>query len=843
MSEHAPRADEPPADPPVAVVPDAGLAEDLRAADSLRVDAVPATAAAVRERVAAGGVDGVVSRFDPSTAGGSDPLAGAARAAASGLPVVRVVPDGTAVTPADPDERTAHVREVGDWPAAVGDRMARLAAETPYRELYHAADEGLLLHPGNTPEVVATSDRLHELLGYGTDADLDIGDIVAGGDRFTRAEAAGAVDRALREGPQRFEWRDARRDGTELWVEVTLRPVEIRGREQVVATVRDIDERKAREREAEVAEGRREATLDRVSDAFFGLDTDWRFTYLNDRAADLIDVDREAVRGSVLWDEFSGAVGTRFEYEYRAALFTQEPTSFEARFGPLDAWFEVNVYPAPDGLSVYFRDVTGRKRREAELEAYERLVENVERKLFVLDEGGRFELVTEPLAEWLGRDREAVEGEAAVSLLTAGASDDGDAAAAVRAAVGGGEPGSFETDLVDPPGRRTGIVELSPLPSGAVGSLRDVTAERARQRSHDALIDNVPGMVYRRSVDTTNVDGGVEGEASVTQELTFASDAATSVAGRGPERLVAETDWVADVVHPEDRETVVEQLRSALAEGAPFTLRHRVVTPSGTRWVDDYGRPVTDREGRVTSIEGFVVDVTPRTQRERHRRVMMRVLRHNLRNSVQVITGFAAEIADRAADTEAGVSVVSLAGTIEDRAAELAAVSETARDVNEAVTAATDATGRVDVAALCRSVATERRESHPDATVSTALPDRLKVRGDSSLRRAVDALVENAIVHDEDDPTVRVSAFDPDRDGWVGIRITDEGPGIPERERVVLEAGTEITQLVHGRGLELWLVKWLVQSHGGELRIDVPGAEKPAGARGSTVTLLLPRAG
>ena len=130
-------------------------------------------------------------------------------------------------------------------------------------------------------------------------------------------------------------------------------------------------------------------------------------------------------------------------------------------------------------------------------------------------------------------------------------------------------------------------------------------------------------------------------------------------------------------------------------------------------------------------------------------------------------------------DPVADASVVSLAGSIGDRAAELAAVSETARDLNEA---ATDATGRA-------------------------------------------------------------SAFDPDRGGWAWVRIADDGPGIPERERVVIEAGTEIIQLVYGRGLGLWLVKRPVQSHGGGLRIDLPGAEEPAGARGSTVTLLLPRAG
>jgi PAS domain S-box-containing protein len=838
MSEDAP---DPGAAGASVVVPDGGLAEALRADQSLTVVECP-TPEAMRERVAAGDIEGVVHRHDPGT---ENPFAAAAGEAATGLPVVRVVPDGTAAAPADPDERTVHVREVGDWPAAVADRLGRLTTETPYRELYHAADEGLLLHPGETAEVVATSDRLHEMLGYEPGDDLNLEQIIAGEQAdFSREEAAAMVRRTLREGEQTFEWLDERRDGTEVWVAVTLRPVEIRGTEQVVATIRDIDEQKAHEREAaaaeaeaEQAESRREATLGRVSDAFFGLDDDWRLTYVNERAADLIDVDPKTVRGESLWEMFPEANGSQFEYEYRAAMLTQEPVSFEAHYPPLEAWFEVNAYPSPDGLSVYFHDVTERKRREAELEAYEQLAENVEDALFVLDEAGRFELVTEPLAEWLGRDRAATEGEPATAVLA----PDDDAVAAIRAAASEGRVASFETELVDPPDRRTGIVELSPLPSGAVGSLRDVTAERARQRSHDALIDNVPGMVYRRSVEPAAVADGVGEMAGpdiggpVAPRMTFASEAAAEVAEREPERLAeGGTDWLADVVHPTDRASLVEQLRTAAGEGEPFTLRYRVVTPSGTKWVHDHGRPVTGPEGRVTSVEGFVVDVTARTQRERHRRVMMRVLRHNLRNSVQVISGFAQEIADRAADIDTDADVESLAETIDSRASKLAELSATARDVDDAVAAATDATGQIDAAALGRAVAAERRERHPDADVVTDLPETLLVQGDSTLKRAIDALVENAVVHNDGTATVRLSAVDPGREGWVGLEISDDGPGIPEREQTVLTDDGEITQLVHGRGLGLWLAKWLAESHGGELRIH----DRDEGA---TVALLLPR--
>jgi len=110
-----------------------------------------------------------------------------------------------------------------------------------------------------------------------------------------------------------------------------------------------------------------EAVLERVSDAFFALDTDWRFTYLNDQAEELLDRDRDDLLGESVWETFEPAVGTTFYDEYHEAMAEQEPTSFVEYYEPLSTWFEVSAYPSETGLSVYFRDVSERKDREQEL--------------------------------------------------------------------------------------------------------------------------------------------------------------------------------------------------------------------------------------------------------------------------------------------------------------------------------------------------------------------------------------------------------------------------------------------------------------------------------------------
>ena len=129
-----------------------------------------------------------------------------------------------------------------------------------------------------------------------------------------------------------------------------------------VGVVRDLRERERLE--SELGE-----IFERVTDAFFALDTEWRFTYVNDRAEELLDRTGTELLGKVVWEEFSEAAGTTFQAEYERAMETQEPVAFEEYYPPLETWFAVSAYPSETGLSVYFRDVADRRRREETIRA------------------------------------------------------------------------------------------------------------------------------------------------------------------------------------------------------------------------------------------------------------------------------------------------------------------------------------------------------------------------------------------------------------------------------------------------------------------------------------------
>ena len=108
--------------------------------------------------------------------------------------------------------------------------------------------------------------------------------------------------------------------------------------------------------------------LDRITDGFFALDTEWRLTYLNREMRKLIQrlsphAPDELV-GATLWDVTPQLVGSTYEGEFRRAAANQTAVHFEAFSPELQLWLGVHIYPAQDGLTVYVRDVTARKHAE-----------------------------------------------------------------------------------------------------------------------------------------------------------------------------------------------------------------------------------------------------------------------------------------------------------------------------------------------------------------------------------------------------------------------------------------------------------------------------------------------
>src|SRR5215204_6583586 len=142
--------------------------------------------------------------------------------------------------------------------------------------------------------------------------------------------------------------------------------------EEGVEFIIDITERKRAEEALRQANERLTEVLERITDAFFAVDSGWRFTYLNPQAERILQRSREELLGRSLWATYPDAVDSRFYEKYHEALESRIPVHFEGFYEALDHWVEVHAYPSEEGLTVYFRDITERKRATEALQESER---------------------------------------------------------------------------------------------------------------------------------------------------------------------------------------------------------------------------------------------------------------------------------------------------------------------------------------------------------------------------------------------------------------------------------------------------------------------------------------
>ena len=237
---------------------------------------------------------------------------------------------------------------------------------------------------------------------------------------------------------------------------------------------------------------------------------------------------------------------------------------------------------------------------------------------------------------------------------------------------------------------------------------------------------------------------------------------------------------------------------------------------------------LSDSGGSQVGHTVTLQDITAERQREQRLAVLNRVLRHNLRNDLNVASGYI-EIAREQAGDETEQMLETAARNV-DSVLEL---GEKARTVERTLDREELGTEAVAVGALIEEIAEDLRWEY-NGTVDNRVPDELAVVTNPQLLESLFRnLLENALEHsDRNKPAVSVDVVVDGTSARFDIR--DNGPGIPDHELRVLDEGEE-TDLEHGSGIGLWLVKWSTATLGGELAFET-------GSEGTRVTVTLPDA-
>lgn len=246
----------------------------------------------------------------------------------------------------------------------------------------------------------------------------------------------------------------------------------------------------------------------------------------------------------------------------------------------------------------------------------------------------------------------------------------------------------------------------------------------------------------------------------------------------------------------------------------------------------------------VLLTAGLIFALTNRLETQHHRtidrlsqqhqqlQVLHRVLRHNLRNDLNVIQGYAALIQDTSSGEEIDPACSKILNTVE----KMATYPEHAARIKE-VTDTDNRTVPHDLTERIPHLLETNPHVTDDIDITTNIPDRATVKANPMFEEALDEVLTNAIKHnDSETPTVRI---DVDVDGgpsrMVAIRVIDNGPGIPDSELKPLRAGKE-EQMFHRIGLGLWFVEWTVRNSEGSLMFDENDLD------GTTVGIHVPKA-
>jgi PAS domain S-box-containing protein len=382
-----------------------------------------------------------------------------------------------------------------------------------------------------------------------------------------------------------------------------------------------LERERATRAEAEKARQETRAILESISDGFFALDRERRFVYVNREAERFWGKPREELLGKDIRRVFPQAVGTEGYRAIDRAAKEGVATEFEAASSVVPgAWVGGRAYPSAEGLSVYFRDVSERKRAEEALRESEEFVRQLLRNfpngsVNVFDRDLRY-----LLAEGRGLEEEGLSPEMLVgkTLEELFPKESADFVRPYYERAFAGEDVEFELPLGD----RVYSIHAAPLreEGGEVRTIiavaQDVTG---RKRAEDELRESREALGKSEEFHRFAAEAGRIGtwDLDLRTEECLISPKMADLMGFSPDQTTVPGAQWREAIVPDDRTSMASALAASIESGAPFDLEFRIALKDGTeRWLYSRGGATRDASGKALRVHGASIDVTERKRTE-----------------------------------------------------------------------------------------------------------------------------------------------------------------------------------------------------------------------------------
>ena len=360
-------------------------------------------------------------------------------------------------------------------------------------------------------------------------------------------------------------------------------------------------------------------TFDRISDAFVALDNNWCYTYMNKKAAEIFNRKPEEMIGKHIWTEFPEGVNHPFYKACYQAVETQQYINLQEYYAPNDRWFENHIYPSYDGLSIFFRDISDKKRSEEKIEESEKrfraLVENNEGIITVLDKNLKTLFRSPASLRITGYSNDELKKISNKDYFHPDYLDYINRAIQ-KTLENPGVPNPVLFQVKHKEGHHiwlegfiNNLLDDSSV-NGIVSNFREVTEQkeaieilREERDKFAKIAATSPGLIYsmRQNKDDSFC-------------YPYASPAIEEIYGFYFEEIKNAPEKIFALIHPEDIDNVMEGIKITKSNLVPFKGQYRYLHPTkGLVWHEVNSLPLLESEETVI-CHGIITDITARIE-------------------------------------------------------------------------------------------------------------------------------------------------------------------------------------------------------------------------------------